>query len=78
MSRIDTSLGTVFSGSNVQLYKYEPFSGNVFTLGSGAGVNDTLEFTCDSALNAFLVHDTSRQVLFFSTNGPTVSAGNLS
>lgn len=83
MSRIDVSVNLAqFSGSNsgstVQLYKYEPFFGNVFTLGSGAGANDTLDFSCDSALNAFLVHDTSRQAFFYSTNGPTVSGSNLS
>lgn len=79
MSRIDTSLGPVFSGNAVQLYKYEPFSGNVFTLGSGAPSGDVIAYTGSLELDGFLtIFDSSRSILFSSTNGPTTSASNLS
>lgn len=74
-NRIDvssTAIGGVFN-----LYKYEPFGANVYTINSGASTTDTLSYTNSSAeLFAFLSNVSGNQISFGSTNGPSVSYTN--
>lgn len=71
-NRIDASSAAI--GGVFQLYKYEPFGPNLFSINSNASTTDTLSFANSSAdLYAFLTNPTSTQVSFGSTNGPTVS-----
>jgi len=71
-NRIDASSAAI--GGVFQLYKYEPFGTNLYTINPGVSTTDTLNYTNSSAeLFAFLSNVSGSQVSFGSTNGPTVS-----
>lgn len=74
-NRIDASSAAV--GGVFQLYKYEPFGVNFYSVNQGASTTDTLSYVNSSAeLFAFLSNVSGSQVTFASTNGPSVSYTN--
>lgn len=74
-NRIDVSSAAI--GGTFNLYKYEPFGVNLYTINPGASTTDTLSYANSSAeLFAFLSNVSASQVAFGSTNGPSVSYTN--
>jgi len=72
MSRIDASINAI--GGVFQLYKYEPFSGNVFKLAATVSASDTLSYSASSSqLLGFLSNIDTSSVVFSSSNGPATS-----
>lgn len=74
-NRIDASSAAI--GGVFNLYKYEPFGVNLYSVNPGASTTDTLSYAQSSAeLFAFLSNVSGDQVSFASTNGPSVSYAN--
>lgn len=74
-NRIDASSAAI--GGVFQLYKYEPFGVNFYSVNQGASTTDTLSYVNSSAeLFAFLSNVSGSQITFASTNGPSVSYTN--